>query len=51
MLLEAHPVIGVKLLSCFLQSLSEKITRSNEVRLHTADYANNVVTEPLYKRD
>ena len=38
MLLEAHPTIGVKLLSCFLQSLSEKITRSNEVRLHTADY-------------
>ena len=51
MLLEAHPTIGVKLLSCFLQSLSEKITRSNEVRLHTADYAHNVVTEPLYKRD
>lgn len=51
MLLEAHPTIGVKLLSCFLQSLSEKITRSNEVRLHTADYARNVVTEPPYKRD
>lgn len=51
MLLEAHPTIGVKLLSCFLQSLSEKITRSNEVRLHTADYACNVVTEPPYKRD
>ena len=31
-LLEEHPAIGVKLLQCFLASLSEKIMRSNELR-------------------
>ena len=42
-LLEEHPAIGVKLLQCFLASLSEKIMRSNELRKEAAAYDHNAV--------
>ena len=42
-LLEEHPAIGVKLLQCFLASLSEKIMRSNELRREAAAYDHNAV--------
>ena len=42
-LLEEHPAIGVKLLQCFLASLSEKIMRSNELRREAAAYGHNAV--------
>ena len=44
-LLEEHPAIGVKLLQCFLASLSEKIMRSNELRREAAAYDHNAVNE------
>lgn len=44
-LLEEHPAIGVKLLQCFLASLSEKIMRSNELRKKAAAYDHNAVNE------
>ena len=46
-LLEEHPAIGVKLLQCFLASLSEKIMRSNELRKKAAAYDHNAVNEIL----
>ena len=46
-LLEEHPAIGVKLLQCFLASLSEKIMRSNELRKEAAAYDHNAVNEIL----
>ncbi|MEE0364375.1 MAG: hypothetical protein UD575_05790, partial [Oscillospiraceae bacterium] len=42
-LLEEHPAIGVKLLQCFLASLSEKIMRSNELRREAAAYDHNAI--------
>ena len=42
-----HPAIGVKLLQCFLASLSEKIMRSNELRKKAAAYDHNAVNEIL----
>ena len=42
-LLEEHAAIGVKLLQCFLASLSEKIMRSNELRKEAAAYDHNAV--------
>ena len=46
LLLERHPAIGVKLLQCFLASLSEKITYANEQRQETAAYDFNAVELP-----
>ena len=43
---EEHPAIGVKLLQCFLASLSEKINRSNDLRKETAAYDYNAVDMP-----
>ena len=40
---EEHPAIGVKLLQCFLASLSEKIMRSNELRREAEAYGHNAV--------
>ena len=45
-LLNEHPAIGVKLLQCFLASLSEKINRSNDLRKETAAYDYNAVDMP-----
>ena len=42
-LLDEHPAIGVKILRCFLASLSEKISRSNELRKEAAAYDYNAV--------
>ena len=42
-LLDEHPAIGVKILQCFLASLSEKISRSNELRKEAAAYDYNAV--------
>ena len=42
-LLEEHPAIGVKLLQCFLASLSEKIMHANELRREAAAYDYNAV--------
>ena len=42
-LLDEHPTIGVKILQCFLASLSEKISRSNELRKEAAAYDYNAV--------
>ena len=46
LLLERHPAIGVKLLQCFLASLSEKITCANEQRREMAAYDYNAVEIP-----
>ena len=46
LLLEHHPAIGVKLLQCFLASLSEKITHTNEQRREMAAYDYNAVEIP-----
>ena len=45
-LLNEHPAIGVKLLQCFLASLSEKITHANEQRREMAAYDYNAVEIP-----
>ena len=46
LLLECHPAIGVKLLQCFLASLSEKVTHANEQRREMAAYDYNAVEIP-----
>lgn len=45
-LMETDPVIGVKLLRKFIESLSDKIARTNDVLRHTADYDANTVILP-----
>ncbi len=50
-LLEEHPAIGVKLLQCFLASLSEKIMRSNELRREAAAYDHNAVNGGLRRNE
>lgn len=42
-LTQTHPAIGVKLLLKFIESLSDKMSRTNEVLRHTADYDANTV--------
>ena len=42
-LLERHPAVGVKLLRKFLESMSDKITHTNEQLRRTADYDYDVV--------
>lgn len=43
--METDPVVGVKLLRKFIESLSDKIARTNDVLRHTADYdANTGIT-------
>lgn len=45
-LLNERPAIGVKLLQCFLASLSEKVTHANEQRREMAAYDYNAVEIP-----
>ena len=44
--METDPVVGVKLLQKFIESLSDKIARTNDVLCHTADYDANTVILP-----
>ncbi len=45
-LMETDPVVGVKLLRKFIESLSDKIARTNDVLRHTSDYDANTVILP-----
>jgi CRP-like cAMP-binding protein len=47
-LLDNHPAIGVKLLQCFLASLSEKVTHSNEEKEKAAEYDYNVAITAVF---